>query len=438
MTKEFSFKDFFFYCIYRWFYAVIFAALFAVGAIGLTFMGGSSDVLRFEATAEIVGPIEYARFFELQQGISPEPEWLVFAYNEDSRRVTDLLGNSPDETEKNIFAFLDTLDEAHAELIERVAEKNPRRFLEEKLIFRGTSRSVNVALEINDEDDEEYEADVQEFLNLYVAFVIERAYDSLTDSGPGSTFRRMRDEAGIEAIVHIRADLVDRLPPPPRGIVSAAFNGLLLGLIAALVLWIILYFADPKIKSLNEAGRLGFPVLGESPQKEFLDAEISALSVKLDGARRVCITEADGAELVNFTQKLAAFLSRAGYKVLLIDGVSLSDGKFSAYLTGAKITDCVEVVDGIDVMRLSSTKDFTSLLAKKERFAELDKAYDKVLFMCGLNQSGALTAAASLCDAAVCLFNKTLAKSKNISKAYTKTVGSDEKLRAGFAYGTPN
>jgi len=158
--------------------------------------------------------------------------------------------------------------------------------------------------------------------------------------------------------------------------ISNIILGFVAGFVLAAVAVLIIFFIDPKMKSLFELERGGFAALEVLPDANFSDEELSTLSAQLISSKRVMLIEADGDKMGIFANRVAEVLASAGQKVLLM--TQNENGKLKAFLDGAKTEEVLEKKgENISTLDYVSKNDFLHMLTKLKSIDTLDKDFDK-------------------------------------------------------------
>ncbi len=425
MEKEFSMKDFFLYSARRWFYFLLLVMLCVIIAAGVSLVQRvlkKSD-FTMQASAIICDMETYAA-----QNPELNADTIPGAFNESRKRAFAAMTD-----EYNYFLFVSK--DANLAVVGALtgeASVNPNdalRLLKENLVV--TEKLDRINAEITYNALSKWEAgNVKALLNAYTGFMIERAYEDVP------RFAQMHSAAGSPAEEPFQSGTAKLIAEdvPESKTLENAFLGAGAGFLAAVVLAVALYFADPKLKSAGELTGLGFPLLVDMPDADFSSAGLAALLPAADGVKRIFVTGTDGAKTGGFSKAFAAFLNRSDYKTLLVDG-STTGGRLQQFLSGGKFADAVEKDEnGVDTVSFTESGDFARLLSGKERLAELDGVYDKIVICCDAGKSaGAVAVCSALSDAVVMLADKRSAKSKNILAAKAQIVDSVT-VTAGVAY----
>ena len=399
-------KSIFFYCIKRWFVFVLIAVLCAAGA-GIYAILFEEKAVRVQASAYLCDINAYA---DTVPGRSNEI--IIESYHNHIARAVDAMVSAD-----NAMLFLE--DAGYKEMLTQlsvISKKKPLQFLREDVRVGWQTSKVFVICEI---DDPKKVEDIKTLLDAYLEFLISRAY------GASSMFAEV-DANGGEAVTVFAAQHIGTTITK-KSFLSTALTGGMAGALAAAVLVVLWYYIDPKIKSINELTRFGFPVLKQIQDNQFVEEDLVYLTVKFKDEKRVCVVEPDGAQIGSFCRKLTEVWQEAGKKILWIDGNS-TGGKFNDYLYGAGLTASISLKEGIPALVFSASSDWMYLESKKERLTALYTLYDKIIFSCNADETDALAVISGQCDSAVCILDKKLAKTKNIRKVCERMSESVKKV----------
>ncbi len=422
--SEFSFKDLFFYCVKKWFIILVAAIIgmgigFGVAALKSTDEESyrvSAVFCSLEVFRENNEPID-------TDGISLNPEYQTLydsAASEFRRIMTDtegIAGFVEGETFKTNAAI--------AFPNEKIDTPKDRQVLfNQNFETVASGNAFNVGIK-GAFDTDEKRAAAKNLIKGYAEFATERVYDS---NAKLREYRNGNETGAITVsspIYFLNANDLET----GGGLIKTALTGLAIGLVAGIIIAVIIYMVDPRVKSLagvNAGGEL----IAKVKQDELKREAVLRIAGKTKDDKMLLIAspEYDG-----FTDALAKAVSHefaaAGLKTLYVDFSGGSDGgEISDFYSGKAVSEVVTKADGYDSVGSKNRANVAALMSKKEKFATLKDEYDKVVVSYSDGSDGGAVALGDVSDKVLYVINQKSVKLKNFQALITDIDKKDAEI----------
>ena len=412
--SEFSFKDLFFYCIKKWFIIVI-AAVVGVGIGLVTTLLKSQDEESYRVSA-VFCSLDVFKTNNPQMQTDGTIIILESDYPALYNSATEQFRRIMTESER-MAAFVETdsfkLNAEKAFPGSSIATAKDRQVLFSKnfeVVASGIAFNIGIKGEF---DTDEKRTAAKALIRDYTEQAREAVYKVNT---------ALRDYKNIngdptdaitvsEPIYFLSNNDLEK----GGGLMKNALMGLVIGLVAGIIVTVIIYIADPRIKSVSAIG-VGGELIAKVKEDELKREAVLRVAGKTKDDKMLLIAspEYDG-----FTEALSKAVAHefaaAGLNTLYVDFSGGADGgEISEFFAGKDIKDVVTTSDGYDGIGSKSRANVTALMSKKEKFASLKDVYDKIVVAYSDSSDGGAVALGDVSDKILYVINQKSTKLKNL------------------------
>ncbi|MDR2202685.1 MAG: hypothetical protein LBP26_08045 [Clostridiales bacterium] len=401
--REFSFADMFFYCIKRWFIAAAVALAVAAVFVGFNLdRGVKTDKLQISAA-----------FCDIEtylhnSVVSGDNLALDSVYrNVASRAMRAMASNEVraeflgDEQAKARLRLIfnikvDAKDSAYADAFSANFTVSPS----ESSIYVTVSGVF---------DAEGKEAAAKALLNDYMTVARKFAYK---DNTLLEKYTDPLDEPVAAIEIHGAAkylptgeDVAAADKKSERGLLANIALGLITGVICGAAAVIVIYFADPRLKSFAALGSDAGELIAKTDGDSIDSAAVTRVAALVrDKKVLAAVSPLDGGFCAAFASAVAKTFRDAGVKALFIDFTGAAGiegaGSVGDYLDGKKLPELLPD-SAMPALNSKSPGEWTKLLSKKDRFAELKTHFDKIIIAYSGSYEGGAAVIGGVSDAAV-------------------------------------
>ncbi len=408
--SEFSFKDLFFYCIKKWFIIVVAAVLGMGIGFGIAALK-STDEESYRVSAVFCSLEVFRENYEpiATEGITIEfeyPKLYDSAASEFRRIMTETDGIAS-------FVETDTFKTNAAVAFPNKSIDTPK---ERQIVFNqniemvASGNAFNVGIR-GAFDTDEKRAAAKNLISGYAEFATERVYDS----NDKLRYYKNGNETGAITVSSPIYFLTANELEKDGGLLKTALMGFAVGLVAGIIITLIIYMVDPRVKSVS-CINVGGELIAKVKQDELKRDAVLRIAGKTKNDKMLLIAspEYDG-----FTDALAKAVSHefaaAGLKTLYVDFSGGADGgEISDFYSGKAISEVITTADGYDSVGSKNRASITALMSKKEKFASLKNDYDKIVVSYADSSDGGAVALGDVSDKVLYVINQKVTKLKNL------------------------